>query len=465
METALRKKTGADEAFDALAAERESLLQPLVFVEPPAFSTYVGMRSLVIFGASGAGKTALRMALTRAVNPDQAPPTHLVARWQPELIEGEYGSPAVRRFARQALADCAVILLQTLARHPQLYSEAPPTVKDALHWFAQANLASAPDRDRLLAALSEEGGSEAGIALCRHLLNDPAPPVLRSDVAEQRIITLLAQSIQRMGLRGAWVVMDGFEPWLRSAQSELSALLNAILSTLELFELHGFALKIIAPLELATDITRSWGARKGRIDIYTLEWSAAQLLQIVERHIAAKIERKAARLNDICAAQRDIQAWLERYGGATPRGWLRLVSPLVNAFITTSAARPLTPDEWRTLQRAHPPPLRIDLDTDRVFIGEAEIRSLQPASYRLLRYLYEHRDRRVSRSELYYRVYRGLNAEPNSPDDPSWEDTKTWGNVLDNALLRLRRQLEPDPRDPIYIVTDRGWGIRLKHTF
>jgi DNA replication protein DnaC len=50
------------EALDTLAAERESHLQPLVFVEPDRYAAYTGMRSLVIVGDSGSGKTALRLA-------------------------------------------------------------------------------------------------------------------------------------------------------------------------------------------------------------------------------------------------------------------------------------------------------------------------------------------------------------------------------------------------------------------
>ena len=50
----------ATEALDTLAAEREPHLQPLVFVEPSRYTAYTGMRSLVIVGDSGSGKTALR---------------------------------------------------------------------------------------------------------------------------------------------------------------------------------------------------------------------------------------------------------------------------------------------------------------------------------------------------------------------------------------------------------------------
>ncbi|MCS6937769.1 MAG: helix-turn-helix domain-containing protein, partial [Roseiflexus sp.] len=86
-----------------------------------------------------------------------------------------------------------------------------------------------------------------------------------------------------------------------------------------------------------------------------------------------------------------------------------------------------------------------------------------PRSYRLLRYLYENRTRRVPRSELYYRAYQGLVEEPRAHNDRGWEDPANWNNVLDNALLRLRKIIEPDPRHPVYILTDRGWGVKLEN--
>ncbi|WP_333691887.1 winged helix-turn-helix domain-containing protein [Chloroflexus sp.] len=462
MDDRICRDIAAAEAFDALAAEREEHLQPLVFTEPTQYTVCTGMRSLVFFGESGAGKTALRMALTRAATHDCASPTHLIAQWQPDPGVAGQGSPAVRSFVRQVLASCAINLLMTIARHPQLFSEAAPTAKDALHWFVQAYTDA--ERDYLLAAIAEEIANDTSVAICRNLLTSPAPLVLRPDATEQRVIALLVHTVQRIGLRGVWVMMDGFDPWLRSIQSDPIRLLSDVLSTLELFELHGFALKIFAPRELEAVISSSWGARKGRVDLYVLEWDAEQLTQIVERHIAAKTGRERIALKEICVAEAEIRAWFQRYGGHTPRGWLKLARPLVNAFISSGANRPLSRAEWHAIQRAHPPRLFIDLNTDRVFVGEAEISGLQPRSYRLLRYLYENRGRRVPRSELYYRAYQGLATEPRTSDDRGWEEPATWNNVLDNAILRLRKAIEPDPRKPIYILTDRGWGIKLEHT-
>lgn len=451
----------AAEALDALAAEREPHLQPAVFVEPPQYAAYAGMRSFVVFGDSGSGKTALRLALMRRVAPADAPPTHLVVQWQPDLVEGVQGSPAVRLFVRQALEACAATLLTTFARHPYLFHNAPPTAQTAAHWCIQTF--AGQDQHHLLAVIEEEGGSAEGVSLSRHLITDPASPALHADAAEQRIIALLTTTLQRMGMRGVWVMVDGFEPWLHSAAPALSDLLLAILSTLELFDLNGFAIKMFAPRLLEPIITGSWGAIKGRVDLYTLSWTPDQLAQITERHIAAKIGRPQTMLGDLCAADRDVYAWLQRYGGSTPRGWLKLIRPLVDTFLASGASQPLSRDAWRVVQRTNPPRLSIDLATDRVFIGDAEVSGLQPRPYRLLRYLYENRTRRVPRSELYYRAYQGLAEEPRAHDDRGWEDPADWNNVLDNALLRLRKIIEPDPRHPVYILTDRGWGVKLEN--
>lgn len=451
----------AAEAFDALSAERELHLQPAVFVEPPQYAAYASMRSFVVFGDGGSGKTALRLALTRQAMPEQAPPTILVVHWQPDPFEGVQGSPAVRLFVRQALEACAATLLTTFAHHPHLFHNAPPTAQMAAHWFIQTF--ADHDRRHLLEVIEEEIESAEGRSLSRRLVTDPASPVLHAEVAEQRIIALLTTTLQRMGLRGVWVMVDGFEPWLHSAESSLSDLLRAILSTLELFDLNGFAIKMFAPRALEPVIASSWGAVKGRVDLYTLSWTPDQLTLITERHIAAKIGRLHATLCDLCAADDEVRTWLQRYGGGTPRGWLKLIRPLVDAFLTSGASQPLSRDAWREVQRTHPPRLFIDLATDRVFIGDAEISGLQPRPYRLLRYLYENRTRRVPRSELYYRAYQGLAEEPRAHHDRGWEDPADWNNVLDNALLRLRKIIEPDPRHPVYILTDRGWGVKLEN--
>jgi len=65
----------------------------------------------------------------------------------------------------------------------------------------------------------------------------------------------------------------------------------------------------------------------------------------------------------------------------------------------------------------------------------------------LLRYLVHNRDRIVSRKELLEQVWRVR------------EDTDT--RAIDNFVVRLRRYIEDQPTDPIFLQTVRGVGYRF----
>jgi DNA-binding response OmpR family regulator len=65
----------------------------------------------------------------------------------------------------------------------------------------------------------------------------------------------------------------------------------------------------------------------------------------------------------------------------------------------------------------------------------------------LLRYLVQNRERIVSRKELLEQVWRVR------------EDTDT--RAIDNFIVRLRRYIEDQPSDPVYLQTVRGVGYRF----
>ena len=66
----------------------------------------------------------------------------------------------------------------------------------------------------------------------------------------------------------------------------------------------------------------------------------------------------------------------------------------------------------------------------------------------LLRYLTQNRDRIVSRKELLEQVWRMR------------DDTDT--RAIDNFIVRLRRYIEDQPSDPVYLQTVRGVGYRFQ---
>jgi DNA-binding response OmpR family regulator len=65
----------------------------------------------------------------------------------------------------------------------------------------------------------------------------------------------------------------------------------------------------------------------------------------------------------------------------------------------------------------------------------------------LLRYLVQNQGRIVSRKELLEQVWR------------VHEDTDT--RAIDNFMVRLRRYIEDNPAEPVFLETVRGVGYRF----
>jgi two-component system response regulator RegX3 len=67
----------------------------------------------------------------------------------------------------------------------------------------------------------------------------------------------------------------------------------------------------------------------------------------------------------------------------------------------------------------------------------------------MLQYLKQHHDRPVSREELLAEVWGYVKA--------SHLETRT----VDIHIAKLRRKIEPNPKEPQYLVTIRGEGYKL----
>ncbi len=87
----------------------------------------------------------------------------------------------------------------------------------------------------------------------------------------------------------------------------------------------------------------------------------------------------------------------------------------------------------------------VDFDALEIRGGEGPVR-LTVMEADLLRYLVERPGRVVSRKEMLEGVWRVQG------------DTDT--RPIDNFIVRLRRYLEPEPANPIYLLTVRGVGYR-----
>ena len=449
-------------AFDSLRAEDEPWLDAC-FAPPRYFGLMAGSRSVAVFGATGAGKTALYRALRNRCLDSDGRPVRLVADWRPAPPETDApaDSTSVREQVRYVFDACAMALLHHWASHPADFSTAPRWVQDTLTWFVHSY--GQGDLRVRLGPLLEESEPE-GAALLEKLLETSPPQVLSAHAAPEPVAAKLTEALNRMGLRGVWVMTDGLEAWAEAEPERLKDTLTAFLSTLPLFERAPFSYKLLLPAQLESSLLHAAALVRHRVDGYRLEWDTPALRQLVERRLAFAFGHDPFTLGDLCAAPQALLDWLERAGGTSPREWLDQTRPLVAHYLAQRLTHPVDTETWKMLRCHHPPRVYLDEAGRQVVVGGRRIppQALPAKGYDILAYLYRRSGQVVGKAELYFRAYRGLDRTPRSPADAEYEPPKSYEGVMDTNLWRLRQVIEPDPSDPVLMVTVRGHGVRLE---
>lgn len=451
--------------FDSLRAEDEPWL-PLVFEPPPEFELMSGSRSAIIFGEAGSGKTAVYQELVRSSLIEDGKPQKLLVTWHPTPPMPEHlaDSYLVRDQLTEVMDACAIGILTHLAHYPTDFFDAPEWGQGILVWFIRRHLRG--DFELRTGALSTEI-DETGRSLLAKLGSCPVREFLYPDAAPELIIAELVKALRAAGLDGAWVLVNGLEAWSETEPDRLAAGLTAFLSALSLFERGGFAYKIFIPSALKRSLSGAGSIVRRRVDVHHLRWPVPKLVSLVEKRLVLATDRKINSLAELCEAE-NLQTWLERCGAHSPRGWLECVRPLIAAYldqIRLGHASSITEDEWKEIRRRHPPALILNESKRQVTVGWRQVRDLPTAPYALLSHLYERAGQICSKSELYYLAYRGLDTEPLSPADPNWEAPKDYDGLIDTTIWRLRSVIEPDPSDPIFIITVKGQGMRLENAW
>lgn len=445
--------------FDYLQAEYEAEWLGEFFVLPDEFAAMLSNRSLVVYGGSGSGKTALRLAFAeRRLQPGEAPERLLVS-WQPTPEIRADGTQTAQACFDQILREWAWTVLRVLGREPARFTAAPLYVQNDVRYFVQLWIPeSQTDADLILSRLSEDATSE-GQEVQHTILLQPARPL--PPMSEERLIAELVQVTQKLGFGAIWVLADRLERLSVSAPDQINATLKSFFSMLPLFEHPALAVKLVAPPEFEPAITSSSGIARRRIAQYHLRWSEKQLEAIVARRIALLVGQPAFDLEQMYE-RGALLRWLAE-AGSTPFEWLERIRPLAQFYAQRGLTTPIDRSEWLRFAGKPLQKLRIDLATNRVFVGNQEIRDIQATPYRLLLHLYTHRERICTRSELYHLAHRGRVNEPRNPGDKEYESPKEYESALTNAILRLREAIEPDPRNPMFVVTIRGRGVKLEH--
>lgn len=441
----------------ALRAEEEPWLARC-FVPPDEYALMGGLRSVAVFGRPGSGKSAVCRMLLEEAGASSSRPRYFIVRWQPmpAALEALSGFQSVPGQVDHLFDSCAYTLLEHLAAQPSRWYSAPDWARRFLYWFVRSFLKG--DVESRAGPL-EEQVERAGALILRDLLRgEEASPLIPSN-QWPLIGRELAKTVRHLGWEGIWVVIDGIEPWVEAQPERAGAALGALFSSLPLFQEPALAYKAFLPSRLQPVLASAAGIERSRLQPCRLVWREEQLIWMAERRLALAFGRPMT-LQDLCEAP-SLLEWLRRAGGDSPRAWLEAIRPLVVYALACRPDKPVPEETWKALRRQNPPRLGLDTETGSIRVGGREIPggSLPPGGLRLLHYLYRNAGKRISWEELYYRGYRGYSFIPRVPEDQGYEERKNWESTLFTRLSELRKAIEPDPQDPLYIETLRGEGV------
>ncbi len=447
-------------AFGSLRAEDEPWLSDC-FLPPAEFERVTGPQSIIVFGEPGSGKTALYRELHSLSRRADGKPMRLLVEWRPVPLppEAQPNLAWVKRRAMHVLDACAGALARHLARYPGDYTDAPEWAQVRLIWFIRRFTQGDPALR--LGPLAD--GPAEGAPLIRRILTAPVRDVLYEDAAPDLAAAELVSALGALGLDGVWVMSDGLEGWAETDPERLTHSLRAFLSTLSLFERSELLYKLCVPAHLEPALSYAGGLARRRVDSVSLRWNTGSLRMLAERRLAFALGQERFALEQLCDAG-EFPPWLEKVGGTSPREWLDQLAALVVHYLEQPNPRPIDEETWKQLRREHPPRLYLDDAGRKVIVGGREIglENLPAKAYDMLRYLHRRAGQVVTKAELYFLAYRGLDRVPRSPADDHYEGRKEYEGLVDTNLWRLRQAIEPDPSNPVLLITKRGHGVVLQ---
>jgi DNA-binding winged helix-turn-helix (wHTH) protein len=491
----LEKAGFRENPFGLKEAEKEGELLSGYFIEHPSFNEILDQntpQSSILYASRGTGKSsALRMFTAHwDESPDPRPLFVYLTDWFNIVSQAnEHGQITLRQHLDELLCQVVKALVEQPATHgPQLPSQ--DDTAEYLHWICSAY-------NRYITPLQQRRLVEWGYKV------QPSDEAIAIYASEQfpvvQHMQLLSKMAQDMGYIACYVLIDKVDELAQTvADWEACArILEELVGNLPLHEVHGIAFKYFIPTEVFS-VLDSWRKiRRDRIGCFNLSWNEQQIVRLLRNRLTAFSQNKITSLAPLASKDlRDIDERLGHEANGSPRNLLNLGDWLIQACAADATDKDITVYEkhfqiaqreyraWLYTQQlpeenhhmpdtslsipdassdstkntdrityATIPPLCV-LPDGRILRGETEIQGgdkLPKMQRTLLKYLYDNRDRYCDKDEIIAHVWKGK-AEPVSDSS------------LRKLVDRLKKFIETDPFDPVYIKQLTGGGYRLENT-
>jgi hypothetical protein len=260
-----------------------------------------------------------------------------------------------------------------------------------------------------------------------------------------------------------YVLVDGIDEYAQTGQDMAAAfeVLKPLVSDLRLLELPGLAFKFFLPADMAGWIRAS--ARTDRLAAIDLMWREDDLRQLWELRIAAFNLSGYRGLGGLCAPglRHTVDAEILDLADGSPRNMMRLGALLLSEHCRypPEEGSEITLDEWerarvRYLESLKPsaelpvdpmarpeiPRLRIDVQNSRVWIGDQALEEpLTDLQFKLLAFLCSRKGEVCEHGEIAQHLVVSRSS-------------------VSKLIYHLRRHIEPDPSEPVYLKSSYGRG-------
>jgi len=479
--------------FAKWASENEPRLKEF-FVRGPLFDVLFRDESEIetrfIFGPPGSGKTAYRRMLERRLRPQNQSSKVLAANYfeLTSLRRAETkrdGGATHWRFLQTA---ALLALVRALLVDPEpFFALFPPRRAQLAKFFHELFPLHQPlafvdwlrreNYPALADAIEAQDAQYAKLMQKQWEMLDALRAPSDAELAEGEMERLhaLVMLAERCGIQRICVMVDGVDKRVEQSKQDALNQILPVCHSLQLLDEMRLVVQFFLPQELATPLLEN-GVRFDRYRRYDLNWTDAQLTELLRQRLEIVTDGKISSLGQLTEEQtvkeekqetnakpqaskkqiaplaQRIDSEVVKHAHGSPRQLVRVSDALFEAYFTRAPRDGLfiQADFDAAIKSEKAPLLVIDEKLGRVSIGEREIEDLTAKELECLILLKQANGGTLSREEIWKKLY------PNQAEDPTREQSDTF-------FSRLRKKLERDSKHPVYLITERDRGFHLEN--
>ncbi|OQY31375.1 MAG: hypothetical protein B6I38_05885 [Anaerolineaceae bacterium 4572_5.1] len=405
------------------------------YLPPPADITLRGVsRSVIVSGQPGSGKTTLLKAFERDEAKRYLMVRYPVPRWPGEehaWVKG-YGHLG------QIMACASMAVKKFLTAHPDKLTPLSKINREYLRWLIEKHSGR-----RAVQRWADALNFQPLLAMLEHPFDDIYPTDSELQDVQGQIEELVTLS-RRLGFEGGLAILVDVDN-VEAANEVVLAKMKDLFGWLTPLQFEGFAIKAAIPekaIEKANLVYKS----RGRVSFASLRWAAELCYELGNRHLQAATNQQLTALVEI--ASKELLTTLEDefqtvYGAPSPQVLSWLTKTLLDGY--AKRTKKLTKNNFNELIRiyfANYVPLRFDRTRRGVWQG-ALFTPLDDQPFSFFEVLWQNKNVGDANQALF-------------------KIAGSQGN-LNTIASRLRKKIEPVPKQPIYVCNTRSQGYWLEN--